>query len=148
MPVDFPQLWTRLTAQFPLGELSIHGPDHWRRVEENGLALAGTNAADRTVVRLFAVFHDSRRQNDSVDPEHGRRAAELAKRLHGEVFQIEPEQLEKLLDACEHHNQGMTSADPTIGTCWDADRLDLPRIGIDPEPEYMNTEEGRQLAGW
>jgi len=146
MSVDFPKLWHTLTAQFPLGESSIHGPRHWRNVEHNGLALAESNDADRTVVRLFALFHDSRRQNDSVDPGHGRRGAELAETLHGDLFHIEPEQLEKLLDACIHHTDGMTSADSTIGTCWDADRLDLPRVGTDPKPEYMSTEEGRRRA--
>ena len=147
MSVDFPELWHALTAQFPLGESSIHGPDHWRTVEQNGLALAETNGADRTVVRLFAVLHDARRQNDAIDPEHGRRAAELAETLHGDLFDIEPQQLEKLLYACTHHTRGTTSTDPTIGACWDADRLDLPRIGTNPKPEYMSTEEGRRRAG-
>jgi uncharacterized protein len=63
--------------------------------------------------------------------------------LHGELFEVAEKQLEQLLYACEYHHQGITSDDPTIGTCFDADRLDLPRVGIWPEPQYMSTEAGR-----
>ena len=36
--------------------------------------------------------------------------------------------------------------DATIGTCWDADRLELPRVGIRPDPRYFSTIEGRRRA--
>lgn len=32
------------------------------------------------------------------------------------------------------------------GTCWDANRLDLDRVGVVPSPEFMSTEFGRQIA--
>lgn len=51
-----------------------------------------------------------------------------------------------LLFALEHHDQGQTSPNPHIGTCWDADRLDLPRVGIVPSPKYFSTEEGKRLC--
>ena len=38
--IDFHQLWLYVAEQFPLGEHSVHGPSHWRRVEQNGLKLA------------------------------------------------------------------------------------------------------------
>ena len=38
------------------------------------------------------------------------------------------------------------SEDPTVGVCYDADRLDLGRVGILPNAKYMNTEEGRLMA--
>ena len=31
------------------------------------------------------------------------------------------------------------SDDPTIGTCWDADRLHLPRVSIEPNPAFFST---------
>ena len=34
--------------------------------------------ADEEVVRLFAVFHDSCRENEHRDPQHGPRGARLA----------------------------------------------------------------------
>jgi hypothetical protein len=41
---------------------------------------------------------------------------------------------------------GQLSDDPTIGTCWDADRLDLVRVGTQSEPSYMSTEFGSEIA--
>ena len=35
--------------------------------------------------------------------------------------------------------RGDPHADPTIGTCWDADRLDLWRVGITPHVRFLCT---------
>jgi uncharacterized protein len=141
---DFKELWQVLTAQFLLGEWSIHGPVHWRNVELNGLMLARETKADVIVVRLFAVFHDSCRENESTDPAHGARAETLLRQMHGRLFQLEPDRLELLATACRLHNHGGRSDDPTIGTCWDADRLDLPRVGMRPMLEFMSTDAGKR----
>jgi hypothetical protein len=37
------------------------------------------------------------------------------------------------------------SADGTIGTCWDADRLDLPRVGIWPSAALLSTDAAGEL---
>ena len=37
--IDFDFLLETLAARFRLGEDSLHGPDHWRRVEQHGLRL-------------------------------------------------------------------------------------------------------------
>lgn len=145
--IDYPTLWQHVTQHFEMGTHSIHGPRHWKQVEHNGLRIAQTNQADETVVRLFAVFHDSCRWSEGYDPQHGQRGAELAIQLHGDLFQVEPAQLELLVIACELHHQGALSDDPTVGTCFDADRLDLPRVGIIPDPNKMCTAEGKRLAG-
>lgn len=42
--------------------------------------------------------------------------------------------------------RGLTTTNPTIGCCWDADRLDLGRVGIEPDPELMSTDAGRKRA--
>ena len=65
MENDFDEIWRVITAGFRLGDWSIHGPNHWRNVEQNGLALARSTGADETVVRLFAVLHDAKRRNDA-----------------------------------------------------------------------------------
>src|SRR4051812_16754999 len=66
----------------------LHGPRHWLRVKALGAQLCReTPGADDHVVALFAALHDTQRVNDGHDPEHGRRAADLAIRLRGEVFQ-------------------------------------------------------------
>jgi len=86
-PIDFVSLWRTVSGQFPLGEHSDHGPDHWRRVERNGLLLAESSGADIVVVRLFALFHDSRRENEFTDPDHGRRGAAYASALRSQHFE-------------------------------------------------------------
>ena len=49
--------------------------------------------------------------------------------------------------ACTWHTHGQLSSDPTIATCWDADRLDLGRVGMRPHADYMSTAKGKELAG-
>jgi uncharacterized protein len=125
---------------------SIHGPSHWQRVEAFGLRLAESSGADLTVVRLFALLHDSCRLNDGDDIFHGPRAAVMLERIVPSVFALDRDRLELLKQAVRYHTSGETSPDPTIGTCWDADRLDIGRVGIIPCAHYMSTEAGRGTA--
>jgi uncharacterized protein len=134
---------TRLDTP-PMGPL--HGPGHWRRVEKFGRDLASYTGADLTVVCLFAWFHDAYRHDDGDDPDHGQRAAEAVVALQGNLFHLTAEALEKLRYACAYHADGQVIDDATIGTCWDADRLDLGRVGIMPAPEFMSTEAAKRFA--
>ena len=120
-----------------------HGIAHWARVLENGLRLAEETGANVEVVQLFAVFHDSRRINEGIDDDHGRRGADLAAQLRGEWFTISNGDFDMLFAACAHHTDGRTAADITIQTCWDADRLDLGRVGIYPSPKRLCTEAAK-----
>jgi uncharacterized protein len=146
LDIDFRRLWDFVIAQFPMGRHSIHGPRHWKQVEQNGLMLAKETGVDETIVRLFSIFHDSRRATDNTDDGHGHRGAELAKTLRGEYFDLPDNSFEILIDACTNHTGGENPSNMTIATCWDADRLDLPRAGITPDPERMCTAPGRRLA--
>lgn len=121
-----------------------HGVSHWARVLENGLRLAEETGADVTVVSLFAVLHDSRRINEGHDPEHGPRAAIFARELRGKVFDLEDHPFSILARACEGHTHERTHPDITIQTCWDADRLDLGRVGIQPHPSRLCTEVAKR----
>lgn len=123
----------------------IHGERHWRTVGANGLWLAeSVPEADTGVVLLFALLHDTMRENDARDPEHGPRAAAFAVALHEEgLLGVSEGQLELLRLACFEHADGTVSSDPTVGVCWDADRLDLPRVGITPRPDLFSTESAR-----
>jgi len=145
---EIDRAWHLLTGQFQSAGYSIHGPDHWRRVERNGLLLATRSGADIVVVRLFALFHDCRRENDGWDEGHGARGAEYAATLRGSAFDLSDARFEILRYACVRHTDGLRHDDPTIGTCWDADRLDIGRAGIIPSPEFMSTEFGREIAGY
>jgi uncharacterized protein len=133
----------RLRPRYRLDWHGIHGWHHWVRVRENGLRLAPATGADPLVVELFALFHDIGRHNDWSDPEHGRRGAAAAAELAGEIPGLDPGRLELLRYACAHHTDGTVESEPTIGTCWDADRLDLERAGIVPRPERLCTDAAR-----
>ena len=141
-------LWNLVSRQFHSPVYSVHGPDHWRRVERNGLLLATRTGADVTVVRLFALFHDSRRVHDGWDDGHGARGAEFAASLRGSEYMLDDNRFELLRYACVWHTDGKYHEDPTIGTCWDADRLDLGRVGIIPDATFMSTEFGREIASF
>ncbi len=133
------------TNQFALGDNSVHGPWHWDRVERNAIAIAKeTPGADMLVCRLFAVMHDCKRENDNDDPQHGHRAADFVLQKK-DVLRLQPEQLDKLVEACKFHNDGQLSNDPTIGACWDADRLDLPRVDITPDPKLLSTAAAKGM---
>lgn len=110
------------------------------------MRLCRRTSADELVVRLFAWFHDSRRENDGTDPDHGRRGAKFAQELRGTYFDIEDSAFDKLAFACIWHTAERFSSDVTIGTCWDADRLDLGRVGIIPSAYFMSTDFGRAVA--
>ena len=110
------------------------------------MLIAEASGADATVVRLFALFHDSRRENECRDHGHGKRGAELARSLKGVEFQLDDALFHLLMEACGGHTDIVHHPDPTIGTCWDADRLDLPRVGITPDPAYLNTARAKQLS--
>jgi uncharacterized protein len=133
-----------LRQRFTLEWRGIHGAAHWARVRLNGLQLAGTTGADTRVVELFSFLHDARRAHDGADRGHGRRAAELARELDGRLFWLGPRELDLLEWACRDHSAGLLDADVTVQTCWDADRLDLGRIGIRPEPSRLCTEAARR----
>ena len=127
-----------------------HGISHWTRVRENGLRLAETTGADPQVVELFAYLHDSKRRNEHRDPGHGARAAEFVRTLQGSLINLSEENLELLVYACTYHTDGLTEASVTVQTCWDADRLDLGRVGIRPQARYLCTSAARdaQMIEW
>ncbi len=117
-----------------------HGDEHWRCVAATGLALADDlRGADRELVFLFGLLHDTRRENDHVDPEHGPRAAAFARELHDSGMIVLGDRLELLCHAIDLHTRGGVSEDATVGACWDADRLHLPRVGIEPDPALFST---------
>lgn len=123
---------------------SIHGPHHWFKVEMNGLFVAGKTSANKLVVQLFACLHDCKRENEESDPYHGVRAAEFIENNKHEFSSLDKTQYSNLIEAVTYHNDGYTSDDPTIGACWDADRLDLIRVGIVPDPDLLSTAVAKE----
>lgn len=133
---DFEAIWAYAIRHLTANNANdLHGTVHWRQVERHGRALAAENGANEDIVRLFAIFHDSQRCGDGNDPEHGKRAADYLKTIRGHVFELSDDDFELLLDACEHHTTGRYHDNISVATCWDADRLDLGRVGLRPDPQ-------------
>jgi uncharacterized protein len=155
---DAREILAEILAGFPLRHDKNHGIGHWARVLQNGRHLARRLNLPSTVVELFALVHDSQRLVESVDREHGARAGiyvqSLAKRG---LIRLSDDELHQLTHACHYHSAGMMAGPPVVQICWDADRLDLARVGALPlsaklctdvarEPEFFAkaVEQGRQ----
>jgi uncharacterized protein len=133
------------TRGLVLPATSIHGPSHSGRVARYGRLIAEQNGADLEVVQLFAFLHDARRENDHTDEFHGVRAAVLFRELvEAKLITLSSLQSSQLELALRMHNsREAASEDLTVQTCWDADRLDLWRVGTIPNPRYMFTDVGK-----
>ncbi len=142
-PVITKALIAALKGEFALDWQGIHGAGHWARVRHNGLQLSPTTGAVPHVVELFAVLHDVKRRHDGFDPIHGERAAEFALSLRGTLLHLDNRDFDLLVAACTGHSSGSTSGDPTVLTCWDADRLDLGRVGVVPKATRLCTSAAR-----
>lgn len=143
--VDFGPIVRLARQRFTLDLHGIHGLPHWQRVREYGLRIARHSGADMGIVELLACLHDCCREDDHADPGHGPRAAEFAASLRGTLLRLPDEVFERLYLAIRDHELGLTGGDPTIQTCWDADRLDLGRVNLRPDPVFLGTEFARRI---
>src|SRR3990170_3197342 len=140
-----PPLIQAIHHQYQLPWFGLHGVSHWARVYENGLRRAPATGADEQILLLFALLHDSRRTNEGWDEGHGRGGAVYAAGLRGRTFDLTPSAFDLLYHAWVFHTDGLMDGDPTVQTCWDADRLDLPRAGIRQTPERLCTPAAQAL---
>lgn len=122
-----------------------HGVEHWDRVYSNGMKLIEPGV-NRLVVALFAYFHDSCRITDEDDIEHGIRASALVDNLRNTMLKdVSDYDIDLLKIACYLHTTTLKTGNKTIDACFDADRLDLCRVGITPKLDKLATEKGKQL---
>ena len=139
-----PSLAKLIIARSTRPQSRDHGEQHWKAVAWAGLGLAGqVDGCDTDLVLLFALFHDSQRFNESHDPEHGLRGGKLVQEMQVGVLQLDEGRLDRLMDACTRHDKGEITGDPTVGVCWDADRLNLWRVGITPDTRLLSTTAAR-----
>ena len=126
-----------------IGNNSVHGISHWDRVSKNADSLR-TSDVNMLVVKAFAYIHDVEREDDGYDLQHGPRAAALVDNIRDSF--LNDDEIHQLKKACELHTSTWRTEDATVNACFDADRLDLGRVGITPDPEKMATVQGRILA--
>jgi hypothetical protein len=111
------QIRTEVFAASTRRDSYHHGERQWRTVAHAGLLLAPqVDGCDPLIVLLFALFHDSMRENEFDDPQHGLRGAELARRLLRS--RLEDERLTTLYEACRDNTGSPRSDVPTIAVCW------------------------------
>jgi uncharacterized protein len=144
--MDIKRIIEKIIKDYQLPLDGRHGLFHWGRVLDNALLIAEQSGADTKIVTLFALFHDSCRLNEGLDPEHGKRGAAYLKSLNGKYFTLADNELDLLETACKYHTSDRFHASVTIQTCWDADRLDLGRIGFTIDPGYLNTDFAKRKS--
>ncbi len=137
-----------------LGE--THGLPHWQKVERNGILLSIEVCAgvphirediNIKIVRLFAYLHDKCRLDNGTDFEHGVRAANMLYNIRNTILKnLTDEEVLLLEKACRLHTTVLKTGNLTIDTCFDADRLDLDRVGIIPYHNKMATPNGTYWA--
>jgi uncharacterized protein len=59
------------------------------------------------------------------------------------IVELNDVEFEHLCEAMRLHSDGHTESEPAIIACWDADRLDLGRVRITPDPRRLCTEYAR-----
>ena len=134
-----------IKADYKLDWDGIHGVGHWQRVAANGRKLAELNGANRLVVRMFAYLHDSQRENNQKDRDHGLRAAKWVLTSLPDYYPLTMGEIGMLTRACEMHNENVLGDSITVSTCLDADRLDLarPGVGYTIDTRYLSTPQAR-----
>lgn len=76
---------------------------------------------------------------------------QLKEELYNWRPEVRPDVLGKFNEMPGDHSGGDVSTDPTIQSCWDADRLDLGRVGIIPLPRFLSNEAAKlidEAFGW
>ncbi len=138
------ELLSKIQQQYRLNWHGTHGVMHWSRVYENGMKLARQDGVNSRVVQLFSIFHDSRRENENQDWDHGKRGAELAAELR-KYCPLDDAEFELLTTACRLHTSTLDHENVTVQACFDSDRLDLGRVGHYPDPNRLCTPIAKKL---
>lgn len=130
---------------------ALHLIKHWYNVSRYGDILCNMaypkECPNRKVVECFAYLHDSCRISDDGDIHHGERAAEKITEIRDSLLaELTDEEFELLQTACRLHTLADTHDDIIVQICMDADRLDLDRVGVVPDPERMASKYGAEYA--
>ena len=136
---------------FEINFYGDHGIKHWERVYKNTQILASHYKIKSEVFELFALLHDSKRENEYEDTYHGLRASVFAKKLLDDGFiELSKEDEERLIFACANHTKkdknNPLCDDIIVQICFDSDKLDLRRVGMIPDASRMNTDFAKDMC--
>ena len=128
-----------------------HGIKHWERVYKNTQTLASHYKIKSEVFELFALLHDSKRENEYEDMYHGLRASVFAKKLLADgLIELNKTDEERLIFACANHTKkdetNPLCEDIVVQICFDSDKLDLGRVGMIPDINRMNTDFAKDMC--
>jgi uncharacterized protein len=144
-----PSIYRYLKDQFRISWNGYHGGSHWARVKINGNILCDMHErrghdVSRNVVDLFSILHDHQRVDEGQDFGHGQRAANELVSLRGKFFELPDAEFSALYRACVGHSDGGVHEELSVQICWDADRLDLARVGVIPNARYLCTQYAKR----
>ena len=140
----------QIKKEFKIDYYGLHGINHWRRVYCNTQKLSKHYNVESEVFELFALLHDSKRQDELEDKHHGKRAAQFVVELL-EVASIElsEKDTQRLIYACANHTHSDKKNplfnDLVVQICFDSDRLDIDRVGYTVDPKYLATNYAKSL---
>jgi uncharacterized protein len=138
-------------GQLKLDPMGIHGPIHWMKVYRNCQDLHVMEHGDEPshdddwFYWCFSMLHDCCRTIEGPDPAHGIEAAKLIPD-DGSPFNIALARAIKLHQMGKRMDVDAELGYELISICWDADRLELPRVNIIPDPKRMSTKAGIAAA--
>lgn len=124
--------------------LNIHGIPHLRRVAVTAGRIAASIGEDIESAVVAGFLHDCARNDDGGGTRHAHDSAVLAKKLLS-MFYPHLDAI-RLYDAIAQHADGITTKDLLIACVWDADRLDLRRLGIEVNPDLLSTSIARRIV--
>ncbi|NQU06082.1 MAG: hypothetical protein HQ568_08315 [Calditrichaeota bacterium] len=137
-------LMKTIRDQYTLDWHGTHGIHHWLRVRRNGLALCAAHGGCRAFIELFSVLHDCKRIDEGRDLLHGKRAAEYMEIIREDIdYILTPKEFDDLKYAVEYHTTEQHSSNLNIQICWDSDRLDIERVDIILDKNYLNTKSAK-----
>ena len=145
----------------PIGDTSIENSSEIEEEdEENGLETEieddeDTPIDDDTPIENSPEIETEDEENDSMDPatipQPGQEQEDTPTVLPEvddsiSADTVTEDEISLLKEACKLHGRTHKTGNITLDICLDADRLDLPRMGIIPTPEQMATEKGAELV--
>ena len=141
----------KIKKDFKIDYHGDHGINHWQRVYANTQTLSKYYNMESEVFELFALLHDSKRENETIDKHHGLRASLFVKALMEEgVITLSSSDADRLIYACANHTHSDKKHplfyDRVVQICFDSDRLDIGRVGYDIDTSYLATDYAKSLV--